>query len=201
MNKKEIKLAVKALNKMGVIVFPTDTVYGIGSLPNKDAIIRIYKIKKRDFSKKIIALVDKYDRIFEIIDETDENIKKIFKVLQNFWPGELTIVFNAKIDFVDIFDDEMETIGIRIPKNETALEIIKNVGGIVLTTSANISGENGVSDIKDINEELLKKVDFVIKEEHELTGVPSTIIKYEGGKISLLREGRITLDDIEKLID
>ena len=128
-------------------------------------------------------------------------IAEIFKVLQKFWPGELTIVFNAKRDFVDIFDDEMETIGIRIPKNETALEIIKNVGGIVLTTSANISGENGVSDIKDINEELLKKVDFVIKEEHELTGVPSTIIKYEGGKISLLREGRITLDDIEKLID
>ena len=88
MNKKEIKLAVKALNKMGVIVFPTDTVYGIGSLPNKDAIIRIYKIKKRDFSKKIIALVDKYDRIFEIIDETDENIKKKNKENKKFCSAE-----------------------------------------------------------------------------------------------------------------
>lgn len=201
MNKKDIELAVKVLNKMGVIIFPTDTVYGMGSLPNKDSIVRIYKIKKRDFSKKIIALVDKYDRIFEIIDETEENVKKIFKVLQKFWPGELTIVFKAKRDFVNTFDDEMETIGIRIPKNETALEIIKNVGGIVLTTSANISGENGVSEIHDINEELLKKVDFVVKEKQKLTGIPSTIIKYENGKFSLLREGSIILDDVEKLVD
>ncbi len=200
-DKKNIRKAIKKLNEKGVVIFPTDTVYGIGALPYKEPVRRIYEIKKRDFSKKIIALVDNHDRIRTLIDEKQENIEKITKILEKYWPGELTVIFKANKDFVKHFDKEMETIGIRIPKNETALEIIRNVGGTVLTTSANISGEKGAVKIEDINKEILQKVDAVVKDEKKMTGVASTIVKYENGDFSLLREGNVSLEEIKRLID
>ena len=186
--------AIEILKKGGVVIFPTDTVYGIGALPKKKSVEKIYKIKHRDFSKKIIALVSDVEKIQEMIDETPQNLNK-------FWPGELTIIFNANKNFTKKFDENLDTIGIRIPKNKIALELIKNAGGIILTTSANLSGEPATTDLKKINVEVLENVDFVIEEkEMKLTGMPSTIIKFDDGKIELLRKGNISLKEIQKEI-
>lgn len=198
----KIQNAVNILKSGGVAVFPTDTVYGIGALPEKEYVAKIYKIKKRDFSKKIIALISDRKILSKLINETPENKKKILPVLEKYWPGELTVIFRANQDFTQKFDKSMETIGIRIPKNETALEIIKNAGGVLLTTSANISGENAVTKMKNLSCELLKNVDIVISnketenEKQKSTGKPSTIVKYENGKLTLLREGNISFDEI-----
>ncbi|NWO18909.1 threonylcarbamoyl-AMP synthase [Leptotrichia sp. oral taxon 223] len=193
----KIQNAVNILKKGGVAIFPTDTVYGIGTLPEKKYVEKIYKIKKRDFSKKIIALISDKKILSELIDETDENMKKIENILEKYWPGELTVIFQANQNFTKNFDKNMETIGIRIPKNKTALEIIKKSGGVLLTTSANISGENAVTKAKSLSKELLKNVDAVVQNENtELTGNPSTIVKYENGKFSLLREGNVSFTEI-----
>lgn len=193
----KIQNAVNILKKGGVAIFPTDTVYGIGTLPEKEYVEKIYKIKKRDFSKKIIALISDKKILSELIDETDENMKKIENTLEKYWPGELTVIFRANQNFTKNFDKNMETIGIRIPKNKTALEIIKKSGGVLLTTSANISGENAVTKAKSLSKELLKNVDAVVQNENtELTGKPSTIVKYENGKFSLLREGNVSFTEI-----
>lgn len=197
--KSKIEKAIKILKNGGVAVFPTDTVYGIGSLPEKKAVEKIYKIKKRDFSKKIIALISNKEILKDLVNETEENMEKISKILNEYWPGELTVIFRANCNFTRKFDENMETIGIRIPKNKIALEIIKESGGILLTSSANISGESSVKKIEDLREELLKNVDIVISnEESELTGKPSTIVKFENGEITLLREGNILFGEIVK---
>ena len=198
--KNNINDIVEILKKGGVAIFPTDTVYGIGAFPNKESLRRLYKMKKRDFSKKIIALIDNPDKLKVLTSETEENIDRIKKVIEEYWPGELTIIFKANEMFTKKFDDGLKTVGIRIPQNKTAIEIIKNTGGIVLTTSANISGEKSVTDIKDISEVLLEEVDGIITDNSRLTGVPSTIIKYEEGKIELLREGNINIEKIKKLM-
>jgi len=162
--------AIEILKKGGVVIFPTDTVYGIGALPKKKSVEKIYKIKHRDFSKKIIALVSDVEKIQEMIDETPQNLKKIQKIINKFWPGELTIIFNANKNFTKKFDENLDTIGIRI-------------------------------DLKKINVEVLENVDFVIEEkEMKLTGMPSTIIKFDDGKIELLRKGNISLKEIRKEI-
>ena len=193
----KIQNAVNILKKGGVAIFPTDTAYGIGTLPKKEYMEKNYKIKKRDFSKKIIALISDKNKLAELINETDENIKKIENILKKYWPGELTVVFRANQNFTKHFDKNMETIGIRIPKNETALEIIKKSGGVLLTTSANISGENAVTKVEKLSEELIKNADIIISNEKvKLTGKPSTIVKYEDGKLTLLREGNIAFDEI-----
>ena len=167
--KSKIEKAIKILKNGGVAVFPTDTVYGIGSLPEKKAVEKIYKIKKRDFSKKIIALISNRKILSNLINETSENMDKISNILKKYWPGELTLIFRANQNFTKKFDKDMQTIGIRIPKNKIALEIIKESGGILLTSSANISGKSSVKKIEDLSEELLKNVDIVIpNEESEL---------------------------------
>ena len=197
--KSKIEKAIKILKNGGVAVFPTDTVYGIGSLPEKKAVEKIYKIKKRDFSKKIIALISNKEILKDLVNETEENMEKISEILNEYWPGELTVIFRANCNFTRKFDENMETVGIRIPKNKIALEIIKESGGILLTSSANISGESSVKKIEDLSEELLKNVDIVIpNEESELTGKPSTIVNFENGEITLLREGNILSEEIVK---
>ena len=193
----KIQDTVNILKNGGVAIFPTDTVYGIGALPEKKYVEKIYKIKKRDFSKKIIALISDKKILPELINETDKNIKKIENILEKYWPGELTVIFQANQNFTKNFDESMKTIGIRIPKNKTALEIIKNAGGVLLTTSANISGENAVTKVETLSKELLKNVDIVVPNKNsELTGKPSTIVKYENGELSLLREGNISFEEI-----
>ena len=146
MNKpeKDVNETADIIKRGGIVIFPTDTVYGIGVLPKKKPVERLYEIKKRDPSKKMIALIDNLDTVREIVDETEENMKRIGKVLDTFWPGELTVIFKANKKFTEKFDENMDTIGVRIPENKTALKIIKAAGGIVLTTSANISGEEAV---------------------------------------------------------
>ena len=188
--KNNVSDIVEILKKGGVAIFPTDTVYGIGALPDKEAVRRLYRIEKRDFSKKIIALTS----------ETEDYIDRIKKVIEECWPGELTIIFKANEEFTEKFDSGLKTVGIRIPKNRTAIDIIKNTGGIVLTTSANISGERAVTDIKDMSEVLLSEVDGIITDNSILTGVPSTIIKYVEGEIEILREGNINIEKIKQLM-
>lgn len=192
---------IKKIKNGGVVVFPTDTVYGIGAIPEKESLNKIYKIKHRDFSKKIIALISSNDVLKSIIDEREEDLSKIQKILQFYWPGELTVIFKANKEFINKFDKTMETIGVRIPKSKIALELIEKVGGILLTSSANLSGGKTVINMEDIDTAIINKVDIVIEAEENLTGIPSTIIKYENGKISLLREGNIKFENILKLID
>lgn len=192
---------IKKIKNGGVVVFPTDTVYGIGAIPEKESLNKIYKIKHRDFSKKIIALISNNDVLKSIIDEREEDLSKIQKILQFYWPGELTVIFKANKEFINKFDETMETIGVRIPKSKIALELIEKVGGVLLTSSANLSGGKTVINMEDIDTAIINEVGIIIESEENLTGIPSTIIKYEEGKISLLREGNIKFENILKLID
>ena len=102
--REEIAMAVNFLKNWGVVVFPTDTVYGIWALPDEIAVEKLYQIKKRDHSKKIIALIDDRSRLEEIIDEKSGFLEKITPVLEKFWPWELTVIFRAKLDFTKKFD-------------------------------------------------------------------------------------------------
>lgn len=117
-NKKNIiqENIIQVIKNGGVVVFPTDTVYGIGALPQKEPVEKIYKIKKRDFSKKIIALISDKKILKDLVQESCENMSKINKILEKYWPGELTVIFRANKNFTHKFDAQMETIGIRIPK-------------------------------------------------------------------------------------
>ena len=199
--REEIAMAVNFLKNWGVVVFPTDTVYGIWALPDEIAVEKLYQIKKRDHSKKIIVLIDDPSRLAEIIDEKPDFLQKITLVLEKFWPWELTVIFRAKLDFTKKFDQWLSTIWVRIPRNQTALDIIRWAGGIVLTTSANISWEPSITSLEKLNPQIREEIDMEISDTSTLTGTPSTIILYEDWEIKLLREGNISLEEIKKVFD
>ena len=199
--REEIAMAVNFLKNWGVVVFPTDTVYGIWALPDEIAVEKLYQIKKRDHSKKIIALIDDHSRLAEIIDEKSGFLEKITPVLEKFWPWEVTVIFRAKLDFTKKFDQWLSTIWVRIPRNQTALDIIRWAGGIVLTTSANISWEPSIISLEKLNPQIREEIDMEISDTSTLTGTPSTIILYEDWEVKLLREGNISLEEIRKVFD
>ena len=199
--REEIAMAVNFLKNWGVVVFPTDTVYGIWALPDEIAVEKLYQIKKRDHSKKIIALIDDHSRLAEIIDEKSGFLEKITPVLEKFWPWEVTVIFRAKLDFTKKFDQWLSTIWVRIPRNQTALDIIRWAGGIVLTTSANISWEPSIISLEKLNPQIREEIDMEISDTSTLTGTPSTIILYEDWEIRLLREGNISLEEIKKVFN
>lgn len=200
-NREEIAMAVNFLRNWGVVVFPTDTVYGIWALPDEIPVEKLYQIKKRDHSKKIIALIDDHSRLAEIIDEKSGFLEKITPVLEKFWPWEVTVIFRAKLDFTKKFDQWLSTIWVRIPRNQTALDIIRWAGGIVLTTSANISWEPSIISLEKLNPQIREEIDMEISDTSTLTGTPSTIIFCEDWEIRLLREGNISLEEIKKVFN
>ncbi|VWL85553.1 L-threonylcarbamoyladenylate synthase [Oceanivirga miroungae] len=174
-----------------LVIFPTDTVYGLGAIAEKKAIEKIYAIKKRDKSKKIIALISNIDKIKEITDEKiDENI------LKTFFPGPLTIITKSNDKFKDLVGD---TVGIRMPNSKISLEIIEACGGILMTTSANISGEPSASTKEELSKTLLENVKNIFYTNNVLSGIPSTIVSYIDKNYELIREGEIKYIDILKV--
>ena len=199
-NESSIEEAVKVLKNGGTVIFPTDTVYGLGtSFTSLDGIENIYKIKKRDISKPLIALISDVKYLEKLIDFRFRDIKEIQKIIEKYWPGELTIVFRVNENIPKNAISDGNTIGVRIPKNEISLKIIENSGGIVFTTSANISGEASPRKIEDISSEVLEHVDLVLDNGNLNNGIPSTIIKYVDGVLEVLREGNIRKEEVLNL--
>lgn len=190
MNENKIKDGIKLLLEGRCIIVPTDTVYGLGAIPTKKAIEQLYLLKKRDKNKKILALVSDYNDFFKLTDDIDLNL------IKHFLPGALSIVCKTKKEFVDLLGP---TVGIRIPDNDLTRDIIRRVGGILMTTSANISGEPPVTNISNISDELLKNVPLIITTDKNLSGIPSTIVSYLDGKYSLIRQGQINFEEILKI--
>ena len=194
-SEESVQEIVNCLRNNGIAIFPTDTVYGIGAVYNNPkGIDRIYEAKQRDKSKPIIALISDVSHLDKLIS-FEEDQGNISEIMKKYWPGELTIVFdNSKYNVA-----ADNTIGVRIPGNEILLSIIESCGGIVFTTSANISGEKSPVKTQDISYDILEKTDFILDGGTILNGVPSTVIKYSAGKISVLREGNIKTEEILKL--
>lgn len=189
MNDK-IEEGIKLLLKGRAIIIPTDTVYGLASIPTKEAIEELYILKKRDKNKKILALVADYEDFKKLTNDVD------YTLITHFLPGALSIVCKTNDKYRNLLG---ETVGIRIPNDNIARDIIRKAGGILMTTSANISGEPPATKISNISNDLLDNVSLIIETDKHLSGIPSTIVSYINGKYSLLRQGQISFEEIQKI--
>lgn len=188
------------IKKGALIIYPTDTVYGIGaSIQSEEALIHLYQAKSRNFSSPLIALVDSVERISEIayVERKKELLEKLS---QKFWPGGLTIILPAKDCVPKIMISGGNTVGVRIPNHEMALSIIRAAGGILPTTSANISGEATPSSYQELSETIKRNADIVIDGGVCPVGEASTILDFTKDSIQILRLGAITKEEIEAVI-
>lgn len=188
------------LKKGELIIYPTDTVYGVGGVLKEDTLKKIYEAKTRSFSSPLIALVNSLDRVDEIAIISGEHREKINKLIERFWPGGLTIILKKRENVPAIMVSNGETVGVRMPNHKLALDIIESAGGILATTSANISGEATPSSFVEISPVFKERVDIVIDGGKCPIGTASTIIDMSKSKISILREGSISKEEIENII-
>lgn len=182
----------------GIVVFPTETVYGIGANAlNAEAVKKIYEIKKRPLSKPITLLVNSID----MIERVAKDITPFeYAIIKKFFPGPLTIILQKKDVVPDIVTSGGSTVGIRMPANEIALELINRAGVPLATPSANISDKPSKTNIKNVMSDFPEGVDCFIDGGKSKIGVASTIVQVIDGVPHILRQGTITEEQINKLI-
>jgi tRNA threonylcarbamoyl adenosine modification protein (Sua5/YciO/YrdC/YwlC family) len=154
-----IAKAVELLEKGGIIAYPTDTTYGIGcSIFNKRGIERIYLLKQREMKKPFSFICSDISDVARYSKVSNYS----FKILKRYLPGPYTFVLTASSEVPNLLVTKQKTVGIRIPNNKICLAIVKQLGHPIITTSANISGEEPIGDPLQVEQELGKKLDLVI---------------------------------------
>ena len=184
--------AVDALLAGKAVIFPTDTVYGLGvSVKHARTLKAIYDLKKRDAGKPIAWLVDGVGALDEYGVDVPDRARAL---AAQHWPGALTIIVRANENVPDEFSSGRGTIGLRMPDCKTTLELIKSVGSPLATSSANISGNPDSSSANSIDESLLDKVAAVVLDDASSGGVASTVIDCSQGKTVIVRQGAIRVE-------
>jgi tRNA threonylcarbamoyl adenosine modification protein (Sua5/YciO/YrdC/YwlC family) len=180
-----VKRVVECLKQGGVIAYPTDTIYGLGcDIFNKKGVKKIYQIKQRDPRKPFsficadLSDVSNYAQVSNFA----------FKIMKRYLPGPYTFVLEASRVVPDLLTTRQKTVGIRIPDNAIALSIVRELGHPIVTTSVNISGEEGHCDPEVIEQQVGKQLDLVI-DGGNLLGEQSTVINLIDDKVEILRQG------------
>jgi L-threonylcarbamoyladenylate synthase len=197
MSKQDLNKAFSALSNGELIVYPTDTIYGLGAnVFDKKAVKKLFEIKKRPFNLPISIAVSCVEDIGKIAF-TDEKARKIADI---FLPGSLTLVLKKKKIIPDIITSGLDKVGIRIPDNKIAIDLLSNFGPLTCT-SANIHGCKTPSVISDIIMQFKPKDISVYIDDGKLEGKPSTIVDLTSEKPRILRQGTISEKQIMDAID
>ena len=190
-DKEGIEKASQIVSQGGIVVFPTDTVYGIGCNPyNKDAVEKIYKIKSRDFSKPFPVLVYSKE-IAERIALFDVFTKKI---VERFWPGPLTIILKLTDESLKKSLNLTDKIALRVPNHKCTLELLKKCN-LLVGTSANISGHSSFTNPDECFSNI-QKYDVFVNGGIITSKAESTIIEIENEGIKIIREGSLSYEEI-----
>ena len=182
------------LENDGVIAFVTDTVWGLGCLPESEvAVKRIYEIKKREAKKPLILMSDDTYPLFDYIKQPIE--KEIQRLIKKHFPGALTLVIDKSKNTPDYLTSGMQTVGIRVPNNKTFAQICLSTKNRVLaTTSANISGEPAALTYEEAVKYIGSQVDLVVPDyEYSAKGLASTVVGFKDGQPLVYRQGEIII--------
>ena len=194
-DESELNKIKEILDNDGVIIFPTDTVYGIAcNCFSEKAIKKVFHIKKRPENKPINVLSNSLDKIKLVSKNINEKEKFL---IDKYMPGALTIILDKNEKVSDILTAGLDTIGVRIPKNNISLRILENVSYPLATTSANISGDSAGIKISDFLKEFDGVVDAIIDGGETDLKVASTIVRVESdNKLKIIREGTLKIKEM-----
>ena len=193
-NDADIQIAAKAINNGAIIVFPTDTVYGLGCNPyNHNAVLSLYEIKKRKRTKPL-----------PVIGYSKKELEKIAefntlegKIAEKFWPGPITLILKVKDKEIQESLGLDEKIAVRVPNNQCVLALLKECK-LLVGTSANISGIEPFNDPK-LCDENLSGYDLLMDGGIISSQGESTIVQIENNDIKILRKGGISEEEIKEL--
>ncbi|MBQ8845261.1 MAG: threonylcarbamoyl-AMP synthase [Clostridia bacterium] len=200
-NKDNIEKITYAIQNGQVCIFMTDTIYGLHcDAENNQAIEMLYKIKKRDKSKSFILLIPENYSLDNLVSNLSNKAKRI---IEKIWPNPITLIFDLKEDnSLGHALKERGTIAIRMPKDNLCQNILQKLNKPIVSTSVNLSGEKNLLTAEEIESSFNEGISYLLKSQHEdRISKPSTIIDLTKENVNILREGEITKDEIEKIID
>lgn len=190
----ELDKAFTALDNDGVVVFPTDTLYGLGadvfSLP---ALQRIFAIKGRPAELALPVLVAGLDQVESVALPMTNQAQQL---AERFWPGPLTLVMRRSPELPDLVTGGADTVAVRMPAHRIPLALARRLGRPITGTSANLSGSPDLLDLDSIDSQLGNLVDYIIRAGPSPEGTGSTVVDITGDEPRILRDGAISLEEI-----
>lgn len=196
-NYNKIKEAAKIINQGGLVLFPTETVYGLGADGlNKSAVKKIFIAKGRKQDNPLILHISDLDMLDSITYGITELEKKL---MEAFWPGPFTIILKRKDIVPDVVTGGLDTVAVRMPSGEIAKKLIEFSNTPIAAPSANISGKPSGTNLDDILDELKDKVDYIIDGGNCEVGLESTVVRVIDGIPHILRPGKITPEQIKQV--
>ena len=191
----DIDRIIKTLINGGLVAFPTDTVFGLACIVDKEAIAKVYEAKGRSFDKPLPMMCDSLQMIQDVAFVSE----KAKKIIDSLVPGPLTLIFEKKDSVQDYVTMGKKTIGIRVPDDRFILDLIHMIGMPLLVTSANVSGEGSLLKWEDVLSCMDHKIDAIVCEDARGESA-STIIDVTGEDIKVLRQGPISLEKIMEVL-
>ena len=193
-NNVGIQKAAQIINKGGIVIFPTDTVYGIGCDPyNQKAVLSLYKIKKREKTKPLPVIGYSKKELEKIAEFND----KAEKIAELFWPGPITLILKVKDENIRKSLGLGKKIAVRVPNNQCVLSLLKECK-LLVATSANISGTTSLTDPNDCKRDLhgydLLLDGGILSDDGE-----STIVEIDRNKLRIVRSGSVSEEELKKL--
>ena len=189
---QNIRVASQIVSNGGLVVYPTDTVYGLGCDPfNVKAVKRVFRVKG-DRKKPLpilacsVADLEKIARLSDVAR----------KIAAKFWPGPLTVIVPKKPALPDIVTNDLDSVGVRVPKHDMAIQLIRLSDGLLVGTSANKTGQKPACTASEALEQLGEEVDVVLDGGKALLEKPSTVADLTTEELKILREGPVALKDI-----
>lgn len=189
---KVITRALQILKKGGIIAYPSESFYALGVMINDEtALKRLYTLKKRHLEKAMPLIIGNKDALVSIVKSIPLQAEKLIK---NFWPGPLTIIFEAKDSVPQLLTGKKKTVAARIPGDSFALYLAKAADFPITATSANLSGKAPAQKPQEVIDYFGEGIDLIIAGGKTPGGKPSTIIDVTVTPPKILREGAILLD-------
>lgn len=184
-----MRKAVEVLKNGGVVMHPTETCYGLAAdVFSKKALDKLYRVKKMAADKPVSILVDSLGMAQEYGIFSD----RAFDLAKQHWPGALSILVPRKKTLPEFFNPGHDYVSIRFSSDDFCTDMVSGLGRPVTTTSANIAGEPQLYKVENLD--FVKKLDFVVDGGEISQNKPSTIVKVDGDKLELIRQGSVVVD-------
>lgn len=197
-NKENIKIAAELLKQGEVVAFPTETVYGLGAdATNERAVNKIFEAKGRPSDNPLIVHVATKEQLFDLVINVKPYVERL---IDTFSPGPITFVLNSRGKVAENVTAGLKTVAVRIPNHPVALSILSACNLPIAAPSANLSGRPSPTSAKHVFDDLNGKIAAIIDGGSSEVGLESTVVDCTGERPVILRTGKITEEDIEKVI-
>ncbi len=188
-----VREAAETLLRGGVSAFLTDTIYGLSCLlMDPSAVEFLYRLKRRPANLAVVSLIPRPDDVYPLAEGVPEVAEPL---MRRCWPGPLSIIFKASPLVPERVRGERGTIALRVPKNPLAHALLEAVGGPLVSSSANLSGQPPASNVVEIVRIFRNQIDLILDCGEAQTTVPSTIVDVSSGKIEFVRDGAVDVSE------